>query len=205
MRSKIKILNLFAFAAIFIFTECAKDGEPGPQGPKGDQGEQGLKGDQGEQGPKGDQGEPGTANVMYSEWTPFDAANWSDAYSTFGQMRRDYPIDEALIDEDILAMGTVMVYVRIPTVTGDKIFPLPFTYHLTKGIAQKLSYELSPGQIIINFYDLVDDTVDPGSFGDIVEYRYILIPGGVSLSSGRTANIDYFDYEVVKAYYHIPD
>lgn len=166
----------------------------GPAGPEGPQGPQGAQGPQGEQGPEG------TANVTYSDWAGFNESNWSEAYSAFGQMRRDYPITESAVDEDILATGTVMVYVRIPSVLGDSVFPLPWIYGLTKGIAQVLNFELEPGSIVINFYDLVDDSVDPGTFGEIVEYRYVIIPGGVQ---AKAKGLDLNDYHSVVKYFDI--
>lgn len=169
----------------------------GCEGPEGPTGPQGPQGEQGTQGP---QGEEGTANVIYSDWTSFDSANWSEAYTQFGQMRRDYPIDESAIDEEIMASGTVMVYVRIPGNTGDTIFVLPWVLHITKGLQQMLNFEIHPGQIVINFFDLVDDSVDPGTFGDNVEYRYIIIPGG---TSAKTAFPDFNDYYAVMEYYGI--
>lgn len=154
----------------------------GPTGPQGDQGPQGAQGPQGEQGPEG------TANVIYSEWTAFDVANWSEAQSEYGQMRREYPIDVPELDAEILATGTVQVYARVPGTLGDKVFPLPWIYGLTKGIAQVLGFELEPATIIINFHDLVDDSVDPGTFGSGAEYRYVIIPGGTTAAPVQGAD-----------------
>lgn len=166
----------------------------GPEGPTGPAGPQGAQGEQGPEGP------PGTANVYYSDWTPFDASNWSDAYTRFGQMRRDYPIDEPLIDDEILAMGTVAVYIRIPGNAGDTVFSLPWVLHIVKPLQQMLNFELDPQLITLNFFDLVDDSVDPGTFGDIVEHRYVIIPGGMP---AKAIMPDLNDYYAVMAYYGI--
>lgn len=166
----------------------------------GSEGPTGPEGPQGEQGPQGPQGPAGTANVYYSDWTPFDVGNWSDAHSAFGQTRRDYPIDEPLIDAEVLATGTVAVYARIPTVTGTKVFPLPWIYHLTSGNAQVLDFELNTALINIGFYNLVDDSTDPGTFGDIVEYRYIIIPGGMPAPAMQPS---LEDYDAVLSYFGI--
>lgn len=169
----------------------------GPQGPQGEQGPRGEQGLQGEQGPEG------TANVIYSNWTAFADSNWSDAHNEFGQTRREYPIDVPEINEEILSMGTVKVYVRIPSVLGETVFPLPWIYGLTKGIAQVLSFELDPGMIVINFHDLVDDSEDPGTFGSVVEYRYVIIPGGIP--AGKAKSLDLNNYQEVKEYFRIKD
>lgn len=148
----------------------------------------------------GPAGPPGTANVYYSAWTPFDVANWSDAYSAFGQMRRDYPITESLVDSTFIAQGAAMVYVRIPGNTGETVYALPWIHHITKGKQQVLNFELEPGSIVINFYDLVDDTIDPGTFGEQVEHRYVLVPGGMAVDE---VNLNLSDYDAVQEHFGI--
>lgn len=174
----------------------------GCEGPTGDTGPAGAQGPQGEVGPQGPQGPAGTANVIYSEWIAFEASNWSDAYSRFGQTRRDYPITETQITAEILSMGTVAVYVRIPVnpTIEDQVFFLPWIYGLTKGIAQRLAFELSPETINIYFHDVVDQSVDPGSFGSGVEYRYVIIPGG---TAAKQVFPDFTNYHDTMNFYGI--
>ena len=93
------------------------------------------------------------------------------------------------------------VYVRFSS-TGETVFALPLTYHITKSLQQVLNYELETGTIIIGFFDLVDDSVDPGTFGNVAEYRYVVIPGGTAV--GASADIDLGDYSAVSDYYGIP-
>ncbi|MDX1640624.1 MAG: hypothetical protein R3220_02935, partial [Balneolaceae bacterium] len=140
------------------------------------------------------------ANVIYSDWIAFDSSKWSDAYSAFGQTRRDYPVSESAISAEILSMGTVAVYVRIPgnATIADKVFFLPWIYNITKGLAQRLAFELSPETITIYFHDLVDQTLDPGSFGNQVEYRYVIIPGGIAAKEKYPDFSNY--YETIEFY-----
>lgn len=194
MRVKIIRYIGIVLTSILLIPAMGCEGPEGPTGPAGSQGSQG------EQGPQGPEGPPGTANVYYSNWTPFDASNWSDAYSRFGQMRRDYPIDEPLIDEEILAMGTVAVYIRIPGNAGDTVFSLPWVLHINKGLQQMINFELDPQLIVLNFFDLVDDSVDPGTFGNNVEYRYVIIPGG---TAAKAKLPDLNDYQAVVEFYGI--
>lgn len=191
IKNKIIFLIVLSFSLAGISCE-------GPEGPTGHQGPQG---ETGAQGPEGPQGEEGTANVIYSDWTEFDSSNWTDAHSEFGQTRREYPIEVPEIDEEILAIGTVQLYVRIPSVLGDTVFPLPWIYGLTKGNAQVMGFELDPGMIIINFHDLVDDSDDPGTFGDVVEYRYVVIPGG--MATAKMKSVDLNDYQAIMNHFHI--
>lgn len=99
-------------------------------------------------------------------------------------------------------MGTVAVYTHIPgkLSIAENVYHLPWIYNLTKGLAQVLGFELSPGKINIYFHDLVDQSIDPGSFGTQVEYRYVIIPGGTPAK----ANVpDLNDYHAVMEFYGI--
>src|SRR5690606_11843322 len=63
-----KILMVVVMVAL---TGCAKDGDPGPQGPPGTDGAPGVAGPEGTPGPAGAQGpkgDVGAANVIYSPW-----------------------------------------------------------------------------------------------------------------------------------------
>lgn len=147
------------------------------------------------------QGPPGTANVIYSEWTFFVAADWSSAFTFFGQTRREYPVDEPAVDAEILAHGTVMVYVRLVG-TSTHVQPLPVIGPVTKTTApQVLNYRLQSELIVLVFHDL-DGVADPGAFGSGNAYRYVIIPGGmqVGLSPDVLA-----DYGAVREHFGIPD
>lgn len=184
--------------------EKGDQGDPGPQGEAGPKGDQGDPGPQGETGPKGDQGEkgdPGTANVIYSSWTSFVAANWSASFNFFGQTRRNYVVDETAITSDILNQGTVAVYVRFGGTSGT-IQPLPFEQAIVQSKAQYLGFNLQLSKIIMFMYNK-DDVLDPGTIGSGNSYRYVIIPGGTP--TGRMASVDISDYEAVKSYYNIPD
>jgi hypothetical protein len=174
----------------------------GCEGPTGNDGPAGAQGPQGEVGPQGPQGPEGTANVIYSDWIGFDVSNWSEANSAFGQMRRDYPVMETAINDEILSMGTVAVYVRIPGNASiqDKVFYLPWIYNLTKGVAQRLAFELSPQTINIYLHDLVDQSADPGTFGNVVEYRYVIIPGG---TAAKQVFANFSNYQETMEFYSI--
>ena len=168
--------NLIALALILGFTGCEPvEGPIGPEGPQGEQGEQG------EQGPRG---EPGTANVIYSDWTPFQTSDWSEPFSFFGQNRRSYTIAEDSITSEIINTGTVMVFVKFFYDT-DVIHTLPIIMALIGRENQVLDYHIQVGEIVIVFYNL-NDTDDPGTIGgDSNQYRYVIIPGGTSLLKTR--------------------
>lgn len=190
-------MDNFKISCLLLFSICmiACEGPDGPQGPQGLEGQQGVQGEQGPQGPAG------TANVMYSDWVPFELSNWEEATNLGGQTRREYPIAEPLLTDDLLTMGTVAVYVRFSTV-DNRVFPLPLTLPLTSGNEQQLDFELELNTIIITLHDIEDNNIDPTVFGDIGEYRYVLIPGGTPLSiSGES--LDFNDYPSVMDYFGI--
>jgi hypothetical protein len=186
---KTRYLSQFA-SLLFVVLAV---GCEGPEGPPGQQGEQGEQGEQGIQGP------PGTANVIYSDWTEFDLANWSDSYTFFGQMRRDYPVTVSQIDEDIIDMGTVMVYVRFSGAT-EKVFALPAILPLGPG-DNVLEFYLEVGSIVLSMHNVPDSSLDPGTFGTGNHFRYIIIPGGVSATKATMPDLN--DYYAVMAYYGI--
>lgn len=168
----------------------------GPEGPTGPAGPQGPQGEQGSQGPEGP---PGTANVIYSDWIAFSNANWEAPTTLGGQLRREYPVSVSQLNDEILMMGTVAVYVRFDTVE-DRIFPLPLTLPLTSGSEQLLDFELELNTIIITLHDIEDNSVDPGTFGEVGQYRYIIIPGG---TAAKQALPDLTDYNAVVKFYGI--
>ena len=186
--------KLIILALVLVFTGC--EPEEGPIGPEGPQGE---KGEQGEQGEPGPQGEPGTANVIYSDWTTFQNTAWSEPFLFFGQNRRSYTISEDSLTNDIINMGTVMVFVRFGG-TFDNIQPLPIIQPITQSKNQVLDFYLQVGAIVNVYYNL-NDTDDPGSIGSGNQYRYVIIPGGtpLSLKKGAESFVDLSYNELCEA------
>ncbi len=183
-----KALRVILLLAIVGFAGCSKDGEPGPQGPKGDQGEQGTQGEQGLQG------EPGTANVMYSEWiTP----EW---YESSANYLIWYQTDENMT-EDIVDKGMVHIYYKDNTYNHVRTLTNPpadvsFTVILRKYTSSS-EYTIYLGAYSADASDL--ETLETN-----YKFRYVLVPGAV-LTGGRKADLDYENYEAVKAHFGIPD
>lgn len=210
---KLQLIQISLLLSLFVgLASCTIEGDPGPQGPQGDQGPQGIQGPQGSQGiqgpqgspgiqgPKGDLGAPGTANVIYSEWTNFQSGGWSALTNFFNQKRRNYQITEPRINADILDRGDVRVYVKFSG-SSISVQALPIRQSITQNKDQHLGYTLQTNNIIVFLYN--EDGTDPGTFGAGNQYRYLIIPGGTP--GGRTAPVDYNDYDAVKAYYRLPD
>jgi len=189
LKSLIPVLIL----AVLILVSCTK---AGPQGPAGNTG---GAGPQGPAGPQGNQGPAGNANVIYSNWTDFNIANWSGSMNEFSLTIRQYPIAETKITNNILDSALVLVYVKFIGIPTPQALPLIDPITIAK--PQYLGDELSAGEIIIVFYD-INDTNDPGTFGTGNEYRYIIIPGS-ALARRSSPGPDYKDYQAVCTYYGI--
>lgn len=199
--------NVISFKVLFItaismalVTSCSpEDGEDGAIGPQGEQGIQGEQGEQGEQGPQGEQGEPGTANVMYSDWANTELGNSIAASSA------SFDIDAPEIDADMLNFGTILVYARrVDLVDGNIVYQLPIVF----GAARQQSYYFvaTTGNIEINVHaNEQGEDVGDGSF--LAQYRYVLIPGGVSTSGKSGSNMDFtkMTYEEVVEYFNISE
>lgn len=191
-KNNLRGLTVFIFSiALIISIGC--------EGPTGDTGPAGAQGPQGEVGPQGPQGPEGTANVIYSDWIAFNNAEWDEPTSLGGQTRREYPVSVSQLNEDILMMGTVAVYVRFDTV-ADRVFPLPLILPLTSGSEQQLDFELELNTIVITLHDIEDNSVDPGTFGSVGQYRYIIIPGG---TAAKQALPDFSNYHETMEFYGI--
>lgn len=178
---------LIAMCVIVTVLSCSKTGPEGPAGAKGDKGD---KGDTGAKGPTG------TANVIYSNW--IYAANFVDSIVDNSQVKVGHLYAPG-ISADILNSGAVLVYFNY----GAGVFALPYTSY-AGGKASTVNFTPGLKKIIITRFTLDNSNSIPLS--TVIQYRYILIPGGVA---GRQrdayAGLDWNNYEQVKAFFSIPD
>lgn len=184
--------------SLVLITSCSsEDGADGAVGPQGPQGEQGVAGPQGEQG---EQGDPGTANVIYSDWIA----------SEFGSFAAAEESEQLLVSlgqgEFNNANDLLLVYGRheINAVLND-IYQLPFDL-----ISQdeKYRYRLSEGTSFVALYVEALNTVGGTNlFTYFNDYRYVIIPGGVSTSGKSASAMDFtkMSYEELIAYFNIPE
>lgn len=173
------LLSALLLVAV-LFVSCKK-GDPGPAG------EQGPTGAQGPQGPQGVQGPVGTANVLYSGWVY--ATNFRDSIIDNSSMHIA-DIVEPKLTTDMVQKGAILVYFTY----GGGVFPLP---HITNagGKSSIINFIPRVGKFTITRYTL--DNSNSVNLSTVLQYRYILIPGGVSTSSagkeireGRAAVLD---------------
>lgn len=189
-----KLFTVWFVAAVVV--GCSKDGEDGATGP---QGAQGSQGEQGIQGPQGEQGDPGTANVSYSDWVNTGLGN--NIVST----SESFTISAPEIGPDMLNFGTVLVYGRrVDPALGNLVYQLPVVF----GGARQQTYYFRAQQDEIRITVAANQEGQPAGDGTFFgQYRYILIPGGVSITgkSGATVDFGKMDYDQVVLFLGIPE
>ncbi|MEN8797950.1 MAG: collagen-like protein [Flavobacteriaceae bacterium] len=170
--------------SITLFSCSPEDGENGEIGP---QGPQGIQGDPGEDGVDGTDGEDGNANVLYSEWFTVTQSDWSGIGGTKISFTQSAPD----ITAEITDTGVVLVYHRFNNQTRQ----LPYSYS-PNGL--HLVYIFVPGSITIEGF-LLDASVI--SAISALDFRFIIIPGGVPIAGKGTRDFTKMSYEEVMDYF----
>jgi hypothetical protein len=142
---------------------------------------------------RGPAGVAGTANVQYSGWNY--ATNLRDSIID-GSNEGIMNLTSTSLTQSILDNGTVMVYLTF----GAGVFPMPYTSG-AGGKTSTVSFIPQVGRMLITRYTADNSNSVPLS--TLLQYRYILIPGGVSIAALHHVNLN--DYEAVKRFYRIPD
>lgn len=197
---------MLIFAVSFsLLTACSKEGpqgQTGPAGPQGPQGPAGTNGTNGKDGtdgttgatgPKGATGATGTANVIYSSW--MYAHNFGDSTIDNSALKVGY-IDAPKLTSTILNSGEVKVYFTY----GGGTFTLPYTSN-AGGKPNIISYTPMLNKILI--YRFTFDNTNSIALSTLLQYRYIIIPGGVAARKSTGVNWD--NYAEVAAYYNFKD
>ena len=169
--------SLFVLTALTLLSACE-----GSTGPAGGQGPAGV------QGPEGPPGEPGSVNMFYSPWISFQGGQWNQV-TEFGRITQLYDITEGLVTQDVIDQGLVLVYLRLAGASAP--LPLPYTGFVTSSSTdQHLRYRLTTERITLVFNNIGNGT-NPGTFGSSNSYRYVIIPGGTSITANVAANLSY--------------
>lgn len=151
-----------------------------------DDGTDGVDGAQGPAGPAG------SANVIYSGWINAPAGTAETIDGTSG-LSTSFAVPQ--LTADIMAKGTILVYMSFGS--GVNVYTLPYT-STAGGYANTITAIASLNSIkIFRFKHAADGTTVglPAS----LSYRYILIPGGATAATSKTAKVDYskMSYEEV--------
>lgn len=157
-----------------------------------DDGTDGANGVDGQAGPAG---ATGTANVIYSAWITAPTAVAETIDGTSGMSTT---INAPQLSEDILAKGTILVYMSY----GAGTYTLPYT-SLAGGTANTITAISTAKKIkLFRFTHSGAGTV---GLPTTLLWRYILIPGGVAAATAKNAKLDYtkMSYEEVCAHFNI--
>ena len=202
--------NLFLIAIVLATTIIAckgPQGEIGPQGQKGDTGsigprgetgangsngangspgatgQAGPRGETGATGPQGPKGDPGTANVFYSDWITTTFTGSGSSY--IGN------INAPKITQEVLDKADIRVYWS----ESGRVLTLPYS-EVLGSTTYTVHQRIYVGRIqLLASYSLSSSQ----------KFRFIIIPGGVNIGSGRKKTLENMSYEEVKALYKIPD
>ncbi len=202
------------FAILFIatlFMSCSKnDGEDGAIGPQGAQGPagamgadgpagaMGADGQEGAQGETGEQGATGTANVIYSDWIA----------SELGSMPAAEESEQLLVSLGLVDFNTdqdlIIVYGRRPTnAINNDVRKLPFELFSQNEVYR---FRLSEGFTFAALYvEAVTSDGGTNLFTYFDDYRYVIIPGGVSASGKSSIDYGKMTYEEIIEHFNIPE
>jgi len=193
MKQKQILLLAMAFLSVgVLFISCSKQGPVGPTG---------ATGAQGPVGPAGPKGDTGTANVLYSAWFTPPSYTKDTVYGIYGF---NYNKPVSALTQNILDNGTILVFGKLDGYVTSiwpagqiAQMPITITYLLGSTIYYDTWSALATlGNIRIRF---VDDKNFYGSISNSHQFRYIIIPGGVSSNSLPP------DYKTLCEKFHIPE
>lgn len=149
-----------------------------------------------EEGPEGPKGDTGSANVIYSDWFDTQLSN------SIVTVSASFTVDEPLIDSNIMNSGTVLVYgKRDDIVAVTVVYQLPIVFGASR--QQSFYYRVESEKIRITV--AANDQGGSAGEGDFIEqYRYIIIPGGVSVNDKSAQNFSSMSYQEIVDYFNIP-
>jgi len=211
---KLRLLSLPLLAITFIIVSCTKEGPEGPvgaTGPQGPPGTPGAAGAAGAAGATGPAGPAGTANVIYSAWFNFTAANWGDsAMTNLGTAKRANKLAPG-ITQAILDNGLVLAYTKNgnAAVIGAGPYLLPFIIPGNPGII--VGHLPVVGRLI--YYNQTTNNTGGVVVNTDYQFRYIIIPGGVAggrVMSGAAAGysvaeLKAMSYSTIARMFNIPE
>jgi hypothetical protein len=187
--SFLRCTSVLVFSAALFFTACKK-GDAGPAG------EAGAPGPTGATGANGSTGKTGTANVIYSAWID---VQFSAADTAF-----EASITAPKIVDSIIQKGEVKVYWNINTAATPAIVSLPYADRgLIFGAADLLVFPIiHSGTIFLESnYNVGTRPSNADPNVKVWQYRYIIIPGGVTARSA----VNWNDYKQVQQYLGLKD
>lgn len=181
--------SVLVLSAVLLVTACKK-GDTGPAGEKGD------KGDAGATGATGATGKTGTANVIYSAWQDL-------TFSAVDTGVLAASITAPKVVDSIIQKGEVKVYWNINTASNPTVVALPYSdAGLVFGVPDlQITPLVKVGTIYLYSNYNVSSFTSTTTNEKVWQYRYVIIPGGVSARSA----VNWNDYSQVKSYLGLKD
>lgn len=175
---------ILLFCVTILFANCKK----GDTGPAGAAGAAGSAGPAGPQGPKGD---TGVANVVYSDWLDVaflpDTLHNGSVIDTIGFYT---DINAPKLDSLMISQGEIKVYLNLGSLANPFVVPLPYL-DIYSGVSISPTFSVQD----IFLYSNADASTVTQAGSTYLQYRYVLIPGGVH---GTMKQTDWNDYNKVK-------
>lgn len=148
----------------------------------------------------------GTANVLYSSWIDIE---W-DSESAYGATME---LPDSRITDEFMNTGIVKMYLKAKISSSILVYPLPYIeseHELGFSFGDFNSQNVNFRGILLRLAALDNQQIDQSTIDAFAEpqVRYVLIPGGTSLSTKAKTGytpIDLDNYEQVKRYFGIRD
>jgi hypothetical protein len=161
------------------------------------QGPPGIPGPQGAQGPQGPAGAPGpeTLALMYEVPFNLNAGNkWESIYT--------FPANDKIYLEDVVLVYLLTGQVQVDNKPTDVWRLMPINYFTNAGLLS-LNYDFTVNDVRI--YAEAEFTLDAqrDAFKDQLA-RIVVVPADYSPNGRKGLNIDYSDYEQVRAAFKLP-
>jgi hypothetical protein len=163
----------------------------------GCQGPQGLPGPQGAPGPQGPAGEPGpeTLALMYEVPFSLNAANkWEHIYT--------FPAADKIYTEDVVLVYLLTGQVQVDNKPTDVWRLMPINYFTNAGLLS-LSYDATVKDVRIFAEAAFTLDAQRDAFKDQLA-RIVVVPADYSPNGRKGRNIDFADYEQVRAVFNLP-
>lgn len=151
------------------------------------------KGDTGPTGPQGPAGPAGSPNVQHSAWMVTGDPAARDT-TIDGTLMKYYTLTTPAITQAVLDSAVVLTYFRVGTI-GPYLLP----YESTAGGADNIIGSFyKVGKIFVTRV-----TPSAAAAGNLInmptslEYRYVIIPGGVNITRAMP-DVDWNDYDSVR-------
>jgi hypothetical protein len=140
----------------------------------------------------------GSSTVLYSGWAVSSLAS-NITYDLTAVRYSSLSANQ--ITQTIRDSGVVLVYARKVAnyTTATESVPLPVTYKVNSGgiTEATINYSLGSQAIFINTTTTNNTYYSDGT----IEYRYVIIPGGVALAAAKNININ--DLKAVEKYFNL--